>query len=357
MADLFGRHWTRQELLAHLGDIQQVGGVRRFVLIEGRQAGVEMAQFRTGTGLSFDVCLSRALDISQAEYRGQALAWRSSTGDVAPTYYEPQGRGWLRSFSGGLVKTCGLTNAGAACTDQGQELGMHGRIGNLPAEHVWVDGAWEGDDYLMWAQGKMRETTVFGENLLLTRRVTARLGENKLWIDDLVENEGAATSEFMMLYHINLGFPVVAEGAELLVPPGKVVPRDADAEEGKEFYASFQAPQAGYREKVYYHDLEPDTDGYVTAAVVNRTHSHNQGLGVYVRYKKEQLPQLIQWKMMDKHTYVVGLEPANCLVEGRDRERQRGTLQFLEPGEVRRFQLEIGVLPGVDAIEQLEAVL
>ena len=88
--------------------------------------------------------------------------------------------------------------------------------------------------------------------------------------------------------------------------------------------------------------MEPDPEGYVTAAVVNRKHNNGQGLGVYVRYEKEQLPQLIQWKMMDKRTYVVGLEPANCLVEGRDRERERGTLQFLAPGEVKRFQLEIG---------------
>jgi hypothetical protein len=357
LAYLYGRHWKRQELLDHVGDIQQLGGVRRFMLAEGREAGVEIAQFRTGTGFNFDVCLSRALDVSQAEYQGQALAWRSSTGDVAPTYYEPQGRGWLRSFSGGLVKTCGLDNAGAACIDQGEELGMHGRIGNLPAKRVWVDGAWDNDEYLMWAQGKMRETTVFGENLVLTRRVTARLGESKLWIDDLVENEGAATSEFMLLYHINLGFPVVADGSELLVPSGKVVPRDADAEEGKELYAGFHAPQGGYREKVYYHDVDPDPEGYVTAAVVNRKHNDGQGLGVYVRYKKEQLPQLIQWKMMDKRTYVVGLEPANCLVEGRDRERERGTLQFLAPGEARRFQLEIGVLPCLNAIQELEGKL
>jgi len=357
LAQLFGREWTRQELLDHVGDIQQVAGVRHLKLSEGRGAGLEIAEFRTGTGLNFDVCLSRALDISRAEYRGQALAWRSSTGDVAPTYYEPEGRGWLRSFSGGLVKTCGLTNVGAACTDKGEKLGMHGRIGNLPAENIWVDGTWDGDDYLMWAQGKTRETAVFGENLLLTRRVTARLGESRIWIDDLVENEGSATNEFMFLYHINLGFPVVAEGAKLLAPKGTVVPRDADAEEGKELYASFHAPQGGYREKVYYHDLQPDAQGYVTVAVVNPQHNNGQGLGVYVRYKKEQLPQLIQWKMMDKRTYVVGLEPANCLVEGRDKERERGTLQFLAPGESQRFQMEIGVLPSLDAIQKLEKSL
>lgn len=354
MAYLFGREWTRQELEAYVGDIRQLGGVRRYRLQEGREAGVEVAQFRTGTGFNFDVLLSRALDISMAEYQGQSLVWRSSTGDVAPTYYEPQRTGWLRSFFGGLVATCGLTNVGAACVDQGQELGMHGRIGNLPAENVWVDGAWEGDEYVMWAQGKMRQTTVFGENLVLTRRITARLGEARLWITDTVENQGADVTEFMFLYHINLGFPVVAEGAQLLAPSQKVTPRDAEAEEGKENYAIFDAPTPGYKEKVYYHDMKPDADGFVTAAIVNRQFNGGQGFGAYVRYKKEQLPCFIQWKMMAKRTYVVGLEPANCLVEGRDKERERGTLHYLKPGESRKFEVEIGVLSSAAAIEEIE---
>ncbi|HHV93110.1 MAG TPA: aldose 1-epimerase family protein [Firmicutes bacterium] len=353
MANLFGRKWTREELLSYVGDIQQIGGVRRFVLQEGREAGVEIAQFRTGTGFNFDVVLSRALDISLAEYQGQPLAWRSSTGVVGPWYYEPEGQGWLRSFAGGLLATCGLRNIGPACIDEGEALGQHGRIGNIPAENIWVDGAWDGDEYVMWAQGKIRETTVFGENLLLTRRISTRLGENRVWIDDVVENEGADPSPFMLLYHVNLGFPVVADGAELLKPPGDVVPRDADAEEGKEFFASFHAPQAGYREKVYWHYPEADAYGYVTAAIVNRRHNNGQGLGVYVRYKKEQLPYLVEWKMMGERTYVVGLEPANSLVEGRAKERERGTLQYLAPGEARRFRVEIGVLPNLEAIEDL----
>jgi hypothetical protein len=50
---------------------------------------------------------------------------------------------------------------------------------------------------------------------------------------------------------------------------------------------------------------------------------------------------LVEWKMMGEGAYVVGLEPANCHVEGRCVERERGTLQILEPGESRRYRLEI----------------
>jgi hypothetical protein len=57
---------------------------------------------------------------------------------------------------------------------------------------------------------------------------------------------------------------------------------------------------------------------------------------------------------MGVRNYVVGMEPANCSVLGRAAERQRGTLQFLEPGERREYHLEIGVLDSQEAIQRFE---
>jgi len=54
--------------------------------------------------------------------------------------------------------------------------------------------------------------------------------------------------------------------------------------------------------------------------------------------------------MMGEGTYVLGMEPANCWVQGRAKERERGTLQFLDPGEERVFILQIGILEGIEAI-------
>jgi hypothetical protein len=50
--------------------------------------------------------------------------------------------------------------------------------------------------------------------------------------------------------------------------------------------------------------------------------------------------------MLGQGEYVVGLEPGNCLVLGRAEERKSGRLQFLEPGEIREYHLELGVLEG-----------
>lgn len=65
-----------------------------------------------GSGLSFNVLTGRGMGISSADYKGNSLCWLSSTGEVAPEYYEPETTGWLRSFYGGLLATCGLTYVG-----------------------------------------------------------------------------------------------------------------------------------------------------------------------------------------------------------------------------------------------------
>ena len=112
MVQLFGRQWTRAELLERVGDVSQVGGARLVSFADGPETGVLAADVRTGSGFSFAVLPGRGMDIGFAEYRGMPLSWRSATGEVAAAFYEPQGVGWLRGFSGGLMATCGFTTAG-----------------------------------------------------------------------------------------------------------------------------------------------------------------------------------------------------------------------------------------------------
>ena len=362
MAHLYGRSYSRAELLARVGDISQVARVKPYRLIEGQEDGVFALDVTTGGGMDFTVLASRGMDISSAHYNGRSLAWRSATTDTHPAYFDHEGesgRGWLRGFYGGLVVTCGLTYAGANGHDQGRAYGLHGRIGNLPATNVTWDGRWQGDEYALTVSGKVREATVFGENLQLTRTITANLGERRLFLSDVVENLGVKRTEHMMLYHINIGFPAVNDSARLIAPTLSATPRDADAEAGRERYADMQPPQADFREQVYFHEFALSANGQVTAAIVNDSTdaggAEGPGFGVYCAYRPEQLPRFIEWKMMNAGTYVLGMEPANCSVMGRASEREAGTLQFLEPGETRRYDMELGVLCGQSEIQTLEA--
>ena len=361
MATIFGQEYSKDELLKRVGDINQLGGVTATEFVDGKARGVRAAEFNTGSGLRFTVLPDRGLDISTADYCGRSLCWRSSTGVTHPAYYEPEGLGWLRGFYGGLLTSCGLSYIGAPDVDQGKELGLHGRISNIPASNVAMDGEWEGDDYVMWVQGKVQESAVFQENLVLTRKIWARLGENRFFIDDCVENLGYQKTEHMMLYHINGGFPVVDGGSKIIAPFLNTTPRTDEARQGLERFATFQEPTPGFQEQVFYHDVQADEYGYVYSALINKGFQQGEGFGFYLKYPKEQLPVLIEWKMNGEGNYVVGMEPGTNIVDGRSLERKEGRLIMMDPGESRLYNLEIGVLSGQEEIaafeERVKAIL
>ncbi len=349
MAELFGQHWTRAALLEHVGDVSQLGGARLVSLREGAEEGVAAAECRTGSGLVFWVLPGRGMDLGFAEYRGMPLCWRSPTGEVGASFYEPDGDGWLRGFSGGLMATCGFLNAGWKSVDEGEALGLHGRASYLPARNVYVDGEWDGDDYVFWVQGRTRETIAQGEDVRLTRRVSARLGESRLFIDDTVENLGHTRVPHLVAYHFNAGFPVLDDGSEMLTSAREIVPMTDAFAPALASYASYGPPRPDWQTAVLVHRPQPDADGWGWTALVNR----RRGLGLYVKQRPDQLPFLWQWKQLTPGTYVAGLEPANCFGLGRADDRARGTLQFLEPGETRRYALEVGVLDTSEAIDDL----
>jgi hypothetical protein len=340
MAPLFNRTWTRAELLNYVGDLSQVAGIRLGEWTDGFERGLRVADVRTGSGLAFSVLLDRGMDIGPASYKGMPLAWVSQAGWAHPMYFDPQGTGWLRTFGGGLLTGCGLTYLGAAGEDEGEQLGLHGRLSHLPASHVRVDEAWQADECSFWVEGEMRQARVFGENLRLKRRISVALGGSRILLHDLVENLGANASPLMILYHLNLGFPFLDATSQLLADPHPVEPRDLAAEPGLPDWMRFQVPTAGYAEQVFYHDLPADKNGWAGIQLVNP----DRQLGIRVRFQKATLPNLVEWKMMGKGTYVLGLEPANCRAGGRSQERERGTLQSLQPGEQREFNVEIEVM-------------
>ncbi|MFP3904221.1 MAG: aldose 1-epimerase family protein, partial [Armatimonadota bacterium] len=234
-------------------------------------------------------------------------------------------------------------------------VGLHGRIGAIPAKHLSLCEWWDGDDYWMSVSGQMRETAVFGSNLVLKRTIRAKLGDTKIWIDDVVENQGHDPAEHMYLYHCNFGFPILSDGAEYLINSRSTEARDEDAAPHIDTLAQFPAPTPNQVEWVYYHDLATDDGENTAVAIVNRDFNGGQGFGGYLRFSKQQLPNLIQWKMPAEGTYVTGLEPANCLVEGRTKDREEGRLVTLQPGESAEYSLEVGVLANNDEIDALGA--
>jgi hypothetical protein len=358
MPRLWDRDYRRDELLRRVGRLEQVAGVRVVNLDDGAERGVRVLEFRTGTGFVFDVVVDRAFDIGKCEISGRPLGWLSGVGFAGPWYYEPEGLGFFRNFGGGLLTTCGLEHTLFMAEDTAEHyhyppkktetFGLHGRVSNRPARLVGYGERWEGNECVLWAEGEVLQAAVFGEHLLLRRRIEAKVGESRLEIHDEVENVGYARTPHMYLYHVNVGFPGVDEGSELLAPARSVAARgDYPAKD----YDRLHAPEAGYVERVFEHELASEGDGTVPVAIVNREAS----LGLYQLYNREQFPHHFVWRMLGEGTYVVGIEPSTNRTAGRLDARERGELIELEPGEIRRYDLELGALEGKDEVNAFGA--
>jgi hypothetical protein len=321
--------------------MDQIAGVKALQTADGRGRDSRFFYVYTGGGLAFWVAIDRALDIVGCSYKGLSLAWNSPAGDVHPAYYEPEDAGWLRSFQGGMMTTCGLDQIGAPSQDDNQPYGLHGRISNLPAEQINYRTYWQDDDYILEISGLIRQARLFGENITLHRTITTQLGSNRVQINDVVANVGFAPQPHLILYHFNLGFPLLDETAELQLDAKESVPRDADAKAGFANWRNLQPPTADYREQVFRHIPNADADGNVNIELRNA----KLGLGWRLVYNNESLPHLFQWKMMGRGAYVLGVEPANSSgVEGRAVARQRDDLPILKPDEERYYALSFEVL-------------
>jgi hypothetical protein len=341
MVQLFGNRYTSQDLLRRLGDMSQLAGVQAFELVDGSERGVRAVSLYNAAGLEMMVVPDRGMAVTRLSYRGVSLPLLSAVGTPHPAFAELRGLGWLRTWPAGFLTPCGLTQVGSPCLDGSEELGLHGRVAQIPARQVAWGAEWQGDQYVLWVEGKVRETAVFGENLLLHRRIWTTLDSPTFWVEDRLENQGFSAAAHMFLQHINLGFPLVDETARLELPPHTTQPRDEEARRGLEHCCEFSMPVPGYQEQVFYHDLQPNAAGQVEVRLVNPAFAGGCGLGVRLRYAKADYPIFVEWKMMGEGLYVVGLEPANCHVGGRCQERQMGTLPMLAPQETRTYRLEV----------------
>jgi hypothetical protein len=352
MPSLFGRSVRKEDILELVGGLAQVAGIRLVELADGRVRGMRAADVYTGSGFRFQVLVDRGLDIGAAEHAGRPLAFvHPALGP--PALHERTGIGWLRTFGGGLVTTCGLDHFGPP-DPEGEGYGLHGRASHLPAENVRVRQEWRGDEYVLEIEGETRQARLFGENLRLERRIATRLDAASLTLEDRVTNESFRSAPLAVLYHCNLGFPVVSPDSELLACDRSVRPRDPVAAAGLAEHHRFGPPTPGFAEQVFFHEPRVGADGFAAAAVVNRP----LGFGAFVRWRAAELPVLAHWKMTGEGEYVCGLEPStHAMTPTRREQREAGSLRSLTPGESASFHLEIGALPDQGSIVAFEATL
>lgn len=350
-----GRAVTRDDLLAHVGHLSQVAGVRSVTLDDGHARGTRVLEFDSGAGLRFDIVVDRAFDIGQASIGGRPLAYTSPVGVQAPWFREPAGLdNWLRGFGGGLLTTGGLDHTLGPAEDDASHLQypgkptetypLHGRVTGEPARLVGHGEQWHERGCTLWAEGVVRQASLFGEVLELHRRIECDVGGTRIRVADRVVNAGYTPAPHMLLYHVNLGFPLVDAGARLFVDHDTARPRDPfDMTD----WQVFEPPTADFVEEVVEIRPTAGADGCVVATVANGA----RDLAVAETYRADGLPYLFLWRMFGRGNYVVGLEPSTNSTAGREAARAAGELCLLEPGEERRYELAFDAFSGAERVD------
>ncbi len=362
MAELFRRTYTRRDLASHTGQLSQFAGVRLVTLGDGVERGVRMLEFRTGSGLRFTVLVDRAMDIADCEHNGRAAGWHSPSGFRNPALHEYEGEGglgWFRSFSG-LMVTCGLDHILFMDEDDAAHYvygprksvksSLHGRIGTIPARLTGYGETWDGDQCTLWAEGVVQQSTVFGEDLHLIRRIEADVGGNEIRLHDRVVNHGFYRTPHMYCYHINVGHPVLAEGSRYVAPVGDVVwasHAGDDYQAQGVGYRTLSAPKMNFHEQVWQHDMQPDANGRVNVALVNEAIA----FGFEVEVLKAQFPAMYEWQNFQAGHYALGIEPSTNHVFGKPFAKLRDELIWLEHGEQRAYDSVFRILPDKAAVE------
>ncbi|TGU87425.1 DUF4432 family protein [Mesorhizobium sp. M00.F.Ca.ET.151.01.1.1] len=366
MVELYGKTLSRRQVAERSGMLSQFAGVRLMTLGDGVERGIRMLEFRTGSGLRFTALVDRALDIADCDFKGQAIGWHSPSGFRHPGLHEYEGEGglaWARSFSGLLV-TCGLDHVLGRETVPADSYNypgrktvlhsLHGRVGTIPARLTGYGERWDGDRCVLWAEGIVQQSAVFGEDLHLIRRIEADVGGNEIRLSDHVVNHGFNRTPHMYFYHVNISHPLLDEGSRYLAPIRDVVWAGHAGERyaaQKVGYRTAPAPQPGFSEQVWQHEMAADANGEVPVAVVN----DRIGLGLELVTRKDQLPCAYQWQNFQAGQYALGMEPSTHHVLGDLAARERGEMIWLEHGESRAYDAVFRVLDGAGEIAAAEA--
>lgn len=317
-------------------------GTRLVTLEDGVERGMRVIEMRTGGGLEFDVTVDRSGDIGQLAVNGQVVSWHPPSGLTAPWLMEREGdngQGFLRGF-GGFLNTCGLDHIRQPEADEVEyanadnlvstKFPLHGKGTFQPSlirGHGLVDDV---DEPFVFCEIEFIQAMTFVSALRLRRRIECPFGSQKIVIKDVVTNIGSNPTTHMILYHFNVGFPMIAPGAHLDLAGDPCIFQS----DTRDPMAKFAEPEAGADNflSVFEHG---DDRGKV------RLDSPGCDLSLEWNYPAIQLPCCQVLRMSGNGVYGMGIEP--CTSGGRSRKdaRDRGEMIVLEPLQERLYELEL----------------
>ncbi len=340
--------------------IHQVGGIRtaRYDWPDaGGAPGCRVAVFDTGTPLRFVLNLDRGGDVVEASYGGLSLAWLTPNGYAPPSHELSRAERWSVGWNGGLVSTCGPDVIGRKLDEAGRVVDLHGAFHHRPAAVTAIRQPDPRDGVLeMGVDLVVRVAQLFGPIYEIRRTVSATLGVPGLRVRDTVRNAGNTAVDHHWLYHVNLGYPLLDEGAELVLGgTAACVWGDEPGAATHPEWKRVNAPtpdHAGDGERGVTLTPPAGTEGHSTVGLINPA----LGVGVRLRYDAATLPRLANWQHYGPAgSYVAALEPFNGQLLPTVMDPVSAH-RALEPGEQREYAMDIDVLIDADALAALRRV-
>ncbi len=198
---------------------------------------------------------------------------------------EAGGLGWLDGFDELLVR-CGLRSFGAPDFDA--ETGrllhpLHGRIGTCRAEGLELEV--DVEHSLLHVKGRVVESRFLQFALRLEVTYTFALGQSTVEIHDRVLNTSDTPTTMQLLYHINIGQPLLGAGSQLYLGADRVVARNDHADKDIKSWSKYLGPDPGYSEQVYFSASVAGPSGWASALLT----SPDAQRGFAVHYNPESL--------------------------------------------------------------------
>jgi len=295
-----------------ISNLAQVASVRRYEFTDGREKGLRVIDCDNGK-VRFLLNESKALDVMQVYHKGQNVSFLSKNAFTAREI------GFLNRFEGGMLYTCGLDSVGGR---DGFEL--HGSFHNNTAEVTLCECTEEE----IVVKANIRNTALFGQNLVIKRTIISKIGSDEIKIQDLLVNEGYKTEDYCLLYHVNVGYPMLDEGCEIILDEESCIPRTALAEKEK-------------NERHYITDAFPEKEEtcYFLTLKEPKARLVNKKLGkeFILSYSKDTLGNLVEWKSICSGDYALGLEPCTTLLDDKFKYKK------IKAKEEIKFDLSIRV--------------
>lgn len=328
------------ELWQRTVDGRGLAEIRLLQVEDGPGRGQRLLFVRNAVGIGFEIAVDRGFDISSATWRGINIGWNSANGMPWPanSVDAEDGVGFYRNFDGFIV-TCGLDHIGGALRGGADRYihkhrkqvfnPLHGRISSQRAALSGYGIDWTSDAPVIWAEGIVRQSSVFGENLVLRRRIALDVFGQAIHLSDIVENRGFRPTPHAILYHVNFGYPFLDQATE--------ISGDLSSEVVSAFNGEDKRPREDF---VDYYQETPVVSDLPTASIEVCNSALCGGTRARLSFSREDLPSFGIWRAFQSGVYALALEPARRFDPEGSSEDDSVTLGA---GETARYEIAIAL--------------